>query len=102
MDLKKNIFEEGYHRSSKVPNLDKTKFLKIYCNLVDNREDNMFLSNIFIKNNIGDQIIYENHNNYKRKNILDTSFNYIEVCIKNQKNEDINMTDLFQISLYIS
>ena len=62
----------------------------------------MFLSNIFIKNNIGDQIIYENHNNYKRKKILDTSFNYIEVCIKYQKNENIIMTDLFQISLYIS
>ena len=45
----------------------------------------MFLSNIFIKNNIGEQIIYENHNNYKRKKILDTTFNYIEVCIKNQK-----------------
>ena len=65
--LEKNIFQEGYHRSTKNPNLDKTKFLKIYCNLVDNKEDNMFLSNIFIKNNIGDQIIYENHNNYKRK-----------------------------------
>ena len=54
MDLfgfEKNIFEEGYHRSSKTPNLDKTKFL----------------TNAFIKNNIGDQIIYENHNNYKRK-----------------------------------
>ena len=61
----------------------------------------MFLSNIFIKGNIGEQIIYENHNNYKRKRILDT-FNYIEVCIKNQKNEDIIMTDLFQISFYIS
>ena len=85
--FEKNIFEEGYHRSTKNPNLDKTKFLKIYCNLVDNKEDNMFLSNIFIKNNIGDQIIYENHNNYKRKRILDTSFNYIEVCVKNQKNE---------------
>ena len=96
-----NIFEEGYHRSTKNPNLDKTKFLKIYCNLVDNKGDNMFLSNIFIKNNIEDQIIYENHNNYKRKRILNTSFNYIEVCIKNQKNEDIIMTDLFQISLYI-
>ena len=83
--FEKNIFEEGYHRSTKAPNLDKTKFLKIYCNLVDNKEDNMFLSNIFIKNNIGEQIIYENHNNYKRKRILDTSFNYIEVCIKNQK-----------------
>ena len=62
----------------------------------------MFLTNAFIKNNIGDQIIYENHNNCKRKKILDTNFNYIEVCIKNQKNEDIIMTDLFQISLYIS
>ena len=100
--FEKNIFEKGYHRSSKVPNLDRTKFLKIYCNLVDNREDNMFLTNIFIKNDIGEQIIYENHNNYKRKKILDTSFNYIEVCIKNQKNEDIIMTDLFQISFYIS
>ena len=100
--FEKNIFEEGYHRSTKTPNLDKTKFLKIYCNLVDNKEDNMFLSNIFIKNNIGEKIIYENHNNFKRKRILDTSFNYIEVCVKNQKNEDIVMTDLFQISFYIS
>ena len=100
--FKKNIFQEGIYRSTLIPNLDKTKFLKIYCNLLDNKEDIMFLSNIFIKNNIGEQIIYENHNNFKRKRILDTSFNYIEVCVKNQKNEDIVMTDLFQISFYIS
>ena len=70
MDLfgfEKNIFKEGYHRFSKTPNLDKTKFLKIYCNLVDNKEDNEFFTNVFIKNNISDQIIYENDNNYKRK-----------------------------------
>ena len=100
--FEKNIFQEGYHRSTKIPNVDKTKFLKIYCNLVDNREDSGFLTNIFIKNDIGQQVSYETHNNYKRKKILDTSFNYIEVCIKNQKNEDIVMTDLFQISFYIS
>ena len=100
--FEKNIFEEGYHRSTLTPNLDKTKFLKIYCNLVDNKEDNEFLTNVFIKNNIGDQIIYENHNNYKRKKILDTTFNYIEVCIKNENNEDIVRKDFFQISLYIS
>ena len=47
--FEKNIFVEGYHRSSKTPNLDKTKFLKIYCNLVDNKEDNEFLSDVFIK-----------------------------------------------------
>ena len=105
MDLfgfEKNIFQEGYHRSTKTPNVDKTKFLKIYCNLVDNKEDSRFLTNIFIKNNIGEQVIYETHNNYKRKKILDTSFDYIEVCVKNQKNEDIVMTDLFQIFFYIS
>ena len=100
--FEKNIFQEGYHRSTKIPNVDKTKFLKIYCNLVDNKEDSRFLTNIFIKNDIGEQVIYENHNNYKRKRILDTKFDYIEVCIKNQKNQDIVMTDLFQISLYIS
>ena len=105
MDLfgfEKNTFEEGYYRSTKTPNLDKTKFLKIYCNLVDDKEDNEFLTNVFIKNNISDQIIYENDNIYKRKRILDTSFNYIEVCIKNENNQDIAMKDFFQISLYIS
>ena len=102
MVLKKNVFGGGYHRSTKTPNLGKTKFLKIYCNLVDNKEDNEFLTNVFIENNIGDQIIYENHNNYKRRKILDTSFNYIEICIKNENNQDIIMKDFFQISLYIS
>ena len=100
--FEKSIFNEGYHRSTLIPNLDKTKFLNIYCNLVDNREDSEYLTNIFIKNNIGEQILYENHNNYKRKNILNTTFNYIEICIKNEKNEDIDMTDFFQINLYIS
>ena len=40
MDLfgfEENIFQDGYHRSTKIPNVDKTKFLKIYCNLVDNK-----------------------------------------------------------------
>ena len=65
--FEQNVFKEGYYRSTKTPNLDKTKFLKIHCNLVDNKEDNEFLTNVFIKNNIGEQIIYENHNIYKRK-----------------------------------
>ena len=105
MDLfgfEKNISNEGYHRSTKILNLDKAKFLKIYCNLVDNKEDNEFLTNIFIRNNISDQVTYENNNIYKRKNILNTTFNYIEICVKNENNEDIVMKDFFQMSLYIS
>ena len=95
-------FTEGYYRSNLIPNVDKVKFLKIYCNLVDNREDNEFLTNVFIKGDISDQVTYENNNIYKSKNILNSSFNYIEICIKDQNNRPVNMKDLFEISVYIS
>ena len=97
-----SIIAEGYNRSNLVPNVDKVKFLKLYCNLVNNREDNEFLTNIFIKGEISQQVTYENDNIYKSKNILNSSFNYIEICIKDQNNRPVNMKDLFQISVYIS
>ena len=97
--FEKNVFKDGYHRSTLIPNLDKTKFLKIYCNLVNNKEDNGFLTNFFIKSDISDQVTYENHNIHKRKRILDTSFDYIQVCIKNENNQDIIMKDFFKYHL---
>ena len=97
-----NIIREGYNRSDLIPNGDKVKFLKLYCNLVDNREDNEFLTNVFIKGGISEQVTYENDNIYKSKNILNSTFNYIEICIKDQNNRPVNMKDLFQISVYIS
>ena len=93
---------EGYNRSDLIPNVDKVKFLKLYCNLVDNKEDNEFLTNVFIKGGISDQVTYENDSIYKSKNILNSSFNYIEICIKDQNNRPVNMKDFFQISVYIS
>ena len=42
----KYVFNEGYHRSDLIPNVDKVKFLKLYCNLVDNQNDNEFLTDI--------------------------------------------------------
>ena len=33
---------------------------------------------------------------------IDWTINYVEVCIRNENNEDIIMKDFFQISLYIS
>ena len=98
----KYVFNEGYHRSDLIPNVDKVKFLKLCCNLIDNREDNEFLTNIFIKGGISEQVTYENDNIYKSKHILNSSFNYIEICIKDQNNRPVNMKNLFQISVYIS
>ena len=96
----KYVFNEGYHRSNLTPNVDKVKFLKIYCNLIDNREYDEFL--IYIKEDISDQVTYENDNIDKSKKILNSTFNYIEICIKDQNNKAINMKDLFQIRVYIS
>ena len=96
------ILNEGYNRSDETPNIDKVKFLKLYCNLVDDKEDNEFLTNVFIKGGISEQVTYENDNIYKSKKILNSSFDYIEICIKDQNNKPVNMKDLFQISVYIS
>ena len=42
----KYVFNEGYHKSDLTPNVDKVKFLKLYCFLIDNREDDEFLTNV--------------------------------------------------------
>ena len=97
-----SIISEGYNRGLLIPDVDKVKLLKINCNLVDNREDNEFLTNVFIKGDISQQVTYENDNIYKSKKILNSTFNYIEICIKDQNNKPVNMKDFFQISVYIS
>ena len=98
----KSILNEGYHRSDLIPNVDKAKFLNLYCNLVDNYEYNEFLTDIDIEGEIGQQVTYKNNHIHIRKNILNSEFNYIEICIKDQNNKSVKMTDLFKIRVYIS
>ena len=98
----KGILTDGYHRSDLTANVDKAKFLKLYCNLVDNQEDNKFLTDVSITGNISQQVTYENDNIFKTKKILNSSFDFIEICIKDQNNKPIKMKDLFRISVYIS
>ena len=98
----KRILTEGYNRSDLIPNVDKIKFLKLYCNLVDNPHDNEFLTDISITGEISQQVTYKNSNIYKSKNILNSSFDFIEICIKDQFNKPVKMIDLFKICVYIS
>ena len=83
------------------PQIDKTKYLKIYCNIVDNKNDNEHLTNVFIKNGIGDLVVYDNFNIYKKQKIMETDFNFIDICIRNQDNKNIELKDFWQISVYI-
>ena len=101
LGFSKYIINPGYNRSDLIPQIDKTKYLKIFCNIVNNKNENEFLSYIFIKNGIGDLVIHENLNLYKKQKIIGSNFNFIEICIRNQDNENITLKDFWQISVYI-
>ena len=102
LGFSKYVINPGYNRSDLIPQVDKTKYLKIYCNIVDNKNNNEHLTNVTIKNGIGDLVTYDNFNNYKRQKIMETDFDFINICIKNQDNKNIELTDFWEISLYIN
>ena len=101
LGFSKYVINPGYNRSDLIPQIDKTKYLKIYCNIVDNKNDNEFLLNIFIKNGIGDLVVYDNFNICKKQKIIESDFNFIEICVRNQDNKNIELKDFWQISVYI-
>ena len=101
LGFSKYVINPGYNRSDLIPQIDETKYLKIYCNIVDNKNDNEHLTNVFIKNGIGDLVVYDNFNNYKKQKIMETDFNFIDICIRNQDNKNIELKDFWQISVYI-
>ena len=102
LGFSKYVINPGYNRSDLIPQIDKTKYLKIYCNIVDNKNNNEHLTNVSIKNGIGDLVTYDNFNAYKRQKIMETDFDFIDICIKNQDNKNIKLTDFWEISLYIN
>ena len=102
LGFSKYVINPGYNRSDLIPQIDKIKYLKIYCNIVDNKNNNEHLTNVSIKNGIGDLVTYDNFNAYKRQKIMETDFDFIDICIKNQDNKNIELTDYWEISLYIN
>ena len=87
------VINPGYNRSNLTPRIDRTKYLKPYCNIADNKNDNEHLTNVFIKNGIGDLVVYDNFNIFKRLKIIESDFNFIEICVRNQDYEDIELKD---------
>ena len=96
------IINKSYTRSDKIPNIDKTKYLKIYSNIIDNYNDNNFLSSVFIDSGISNIVNYNENNIHRKQKVYENIFDYIEITIKNQDNINIEMKDFFQVSIYIS
>ena len=96
------IINKSYTRSDLTPNIDRVKYLKLFSDIVDNENDDQFLTNVFINGDIYNLITFNEANIYRKQKVNDNTFNLLEITIKDQNNRDIDMKDLCQISVYIS
>ena len=64
------IINESYTRS------DRVKYLKIYSNIVDNTNDDQFLSNIFINGDLSNLITFNESNIYKKQKVYENTLNF--------------------------
>ena len=88
-------------RSDLIPQINRINYLKIYSNIIDNKNNPYYLSNVFIKSNVSELTVYNENNIYKKQRIINDVFNYIEIEIFDEENEKIEKTDYFSVSLYI-
>ena len=95
------ILKKDLQRSDKIPQINRINYHKIYSNIIDNKHNPYYLSNIFIKSNVSELTVYNENNIYKKQKVINDIFNHIEIEIFDEENEKIEMTDYFSVSLYI-
>ena len=96
-----SILKNIMQRSNKTPQVNKLNYIKIFLNIVDNRIEENYLTKIFVQSSIGNLNLYRQDSIYKRKNILNTEFEFIEITFLNENYEVIPFKDFFSISLFI-
>ena len=95
------ILTRYLQRSDLTPQINSINYLKIYCNIIDNKNNPYYLSNAFIKSGLSELTVHSEPSNFKKQKIINDNFNYIEFEFLDEKNNKIKMTDYFSISVYI-
>ena len=95
------ILKKYSQRSDLTPQINSINYLKIYCNIIDNKNNPYYLSNVFIKSGISELTVYTEPSIFKKQKIINDNFNYIEFEFLDEKNNKIELTDYFSISVYI-
>ena len=95
------LLKNTMQRSNKTPKVNKLNYIKIFLNIVDNKIEENYLAKIFVQSSVGNLNLYSQNSIYKRKKILNTQFEFIEVTFLNENNEIIELKDFFSISLFI-
>ena len=95
------ILKNVMQRSDKTPQVNKLNYIKIFLNIVDNKIEENYLNKVFVQSSVGNLNLYSQNSICKRKNILNTQFEFIEVTFLNENNEIIELKDFFSISVFI-
>ena len=95
------IVKRYLQRSDLVPQINLINYLKIYCNIIDNKNNPYYLSNVFIKSGLAELTVYTEPSIFKKQKIINDNFSYIEFEFLDEKNNKIELTDYFSISVYI-
>ena len=80
------ILKRYLQRFDKVPQINPINYLRIYCNIIDNKNDPYYLSDIFIKSVLSELTVYNEPSTYKKHKVINDSFNYIEIELFDEKN----------------
>ena len=95
------ILKKYLQRSDLIPQVNPINYLKIYCNIIDNKNNPYYLSDVFVKSGLGELTVYTEESIYAKQKIINDSFNYIEFEFFDEKNFKIQLLDYFSISIYI-
>ena len=95
------ILKKYLQRSNLVPQINPINYLKIYCNIIDNKNNPYYLTDVFIQSGVGQLTVYTEQSIYAKQKLINDSFNYIEFEFLDEKNNKISFTDHFSISVYI-
>ena len=97
-----SILKNTMQRSNITPKVNKLNYIKIFLNIIDNRIEENYLTKILVQSSIGNLNLYSQNSIYKRKNILDTEFEFIEVTFLNENNEVIPFIDFLVFHYLLS
>ena len=95
------ILKRYQQRSDLTPKINPINYLKVFCNIINNKNIPYYLSNISIKSGLAELTVYNENNIYKKHRIINDNFNFIEIELIHEKNNKIERTDYFSISVYI-
>ena len=61
------ILKRYLQRSNLNPQINSINYLKIYCNIIDNKNNPYYLSNVFIKSALAELTIYTEPSIFKKQ-----------------------------------